>query len=243
MKKAWNIFSNTMVVILSVLAIGMMIFSVISTAIFDRNDRSIFGYRMMVVLSDSMSATDFKAGDLIFVKRNIDPAKLQPGDIISYESQDPANYGQMVTHKIRRTALTADGKYGFVTYGTTNNEDDAVVVTPNFILGKYVGRLSGIGSFFAYLKTTPGYLMFVFLPFALLIICQSVNSVRAFREYREAEMEELKAEQESLNAERERMQAEREENRMIREELKRLRERLGEEEYGKGEWPEDGKYM
>jgi len=69
MKKAWNIFSNTVVVLVAAAAIAMMIFSVISASMFNRNDRSIFGYRLMVVLSDSMSATDFDSGDLIFVKK------------------------------------------------------------------------------------------------------------------------------------------------------------------------------
>ena len=48
----------------------------------DRNDRALFGYKMYIVRSDSMSATDFKAGDLILV-RSVDPATLQEGDIIA----------------------------------------------------------------------------------------------------------------------------------------------------------------
>ncbi len=37
---------------------------------FDRADRSLFGYKAFIVLSDSMSATDFSAGDLVLSKAN-----------------------------------------------------------------------------------------------------------------------------------------------------------------------------
>ena len=57
--------------VLMVLSICMMIFTVISVLTFNRSDRQLFGYRAFIVLSDSMSATDFKAGDLV-------PATLIP---------------------------------------------------------------------------------------------------------------------------------------------------------------------
>ncbi len=88
------------------LAVFMMVFTIVSVNTFDRNDRDIFGYRCYIVLSDSMSATDFSAGDLVIVKK-VDPTTLQEGDIISYQSQNMENYGATVTHKIR--AKTRDG--------------------------------------------------------------------------------------------------------------------------------------
>ena len=35
---------------------------------FDRSDRNLFGYKAFIVLSDSMKATDFDAGDLVLAK-------------------------------------------------------------------------------------------------------------------------------------------------------------------------------
>ena len=54
--------------VLMVLSICMMIFTVISVLTFNRSDRQMFGYRAFIVLSDSMSATDFKAGDLVLTR-------------------------------------------------------------------------------------------------------------------------------------------------------------------------------
>ena len=234
MKKAWNIFSNIVVVLVAAAAIAMMIFSVISASMFNRNDRSIFGYRLMIVLSDSMSATDFDSGDLIFVKKDVDPLTLEPGDIISYVSQDPANYGQTVTHKIRRTTLDVDGELGFVTYGTTSGEDDAAVVPRSCILGKYEGRLPKVGTFFAYLQTAPGYVLCILLPFGLLILSQGIKCVRDFKDYREEEMTEIREE-------RERLEAEREKNELLLarlEKFEKLKEQLDLDDDEEGEWTE-----
>ena len=136
MKKAWKIISTALVWIVVVVAVFMMIFTIISVNTFDRNDRDIFGLRFYIALSDSMSATDFDAGDLVLVKE-VDPATLKEGDIIAYQSQNSENYGQTVTHKIRAKTTDANGNPGFITYGTTTGVDDETVVTYPFILGKY----------------------------------------------------------------------------------------------------------
>lgn len=59
-------------------AVGMMVFTVVSVNTFDRNDRDLFGLRFYISLSDSMSATDFDAGDLVIVKE-VDPTTLKEG--------------------------------------------------------------------------------------------------------------------------------------------------------------------
>ena len=162
MKKTLHILKNVFVWLIVALAVCMMIFTVVSIS-FDRADRSLFGFHAFIVRSDSMSATDFNAGDLVLVKE-VDPATLQAGDIISYQSTNEENYGEIVTHKIRKLTKDAEG-IGFVTYGTTTDTDDENIVTYSFVLGKYQTRLPGVGSFFAFLKTVPGYIVCIFLPF------------------------------------------------------------------------------
>lgn len=66
-----------------------------------------------------MSKTDFDAGDLVLVKEVKDYSTLKEGDIISYISQNTENYGEVVTHKIRRITTDVSGEPGFITYGTT----------------------------------------------------------------------------------------------------------------------------
>ena len=136
MNKTLKLISNILVWIVVVFTVAVMIFTIVSVNTFNRNDREIFGYKAYIVLSDSMSATDFRAGDLVLVKR-VDPTTLREGDIIAFTSQDPESYGQTVTHKIKACTVNDQGERGFITYGTTTGTEDQTIVTYPFILGKY----------------------------------------------------------------------------------------------------------
>lgn len=201
MKKAWNIIKTVFLWLVVIMAVAMMVFTIVSVNTFDRNDRNIFGYRCYIVLSDSMSATDFNAGDLVLVKQ-VDPTTLQPGDIIAYQSQNSENYGATVTHKIREKTTDANGNPGFITYGTTTGVDDETVVTYPFILGKYQMALPKVGTFFRFLKTPQGYIVCILVPFLLLILYQGLNCVKIFKLYKAEQMAQLQAEKDALEAQR-----------------------------------------
>lgn len=202
MKKALHVIKATMVCLIVALAVFMMIFTVISVTTFNRNDRDLFGYKAYIVNSDSMAATDFAAGDLIFAKE-VNAEDLAEGDIITFISQASESYGEVVTHKIRSKTVDAQGNPGFVTYGTTTGTDDTVVVTYPFILGRYEFHLDGVGTFFHFLKTPQGYIVCIFVPFMLLILYQGINCIRLFRRYKKEQNEELQAEKAKIEAERE----------------------------------------
>lgn len=201
MKKALNIAKTIFVWLMVALAVFMMIFTIVSVTTFDRADRNLFGYKIFIVLSDSMSKTDFNAGDIVFV-REVDASTLKEGDIISYTSQNIHNFGETVIHKIRRLTSDAEGNPGFVTYGTTTDTDDETVVTYPYVLGKYTGHLPKVGAFFQFLKTTPGYIVCILTPFLLLILLQGLNCIKLFRRYKQEQLDEMQAEREKIEAER-----------------------------------------
>ena len=233
MKKALNIIKTTLVWLIVALAVFMMIFTVISVTTFNRNDRDLFGFKAYIVNTDSMAKTDFKAGDLIFVKE-VDPNTLKEGDIITYLSQNTESFGETITHKIRKLTTDAEGNPGFITYGTTTGVDDDTIVTFPYILGKYETHLPKVGTFFNFLKTTPGYFVCIFVPFMLLIIYQGVNFFRLFRRYKKEQMDEMKAE-------RDKIEAEKIENAKMLEELRALKAQLegGQNPAGKKETESD----
>lgn len=206
MKKAWNIISTVFVWIVVLIAVAMMIFTIVSVNTFNRADRDIFGFKAFIVLSDSMSKTDFDAGDLVLI-REVDPSTLQAGDIITYQSQNSHNYGENVTHKIRTRTTTEDGNPGFITYGTTTDTDDEAIVTYPYVQGKYIMALPKVGTFFNFLKTPQGYILFILIPFLLLIIYQGVNCVKVFRAYKAEQMAQLKRERAAIAAERRKSEA------------------------------------
>ena len=199
--KVLNVIRSVLAWIMVVIAVCMMIFTVVSVLTFDRADRNLFGYKAFIVLSDSMSKTDFNAGDLVLVKE-VDPSTLKEGDIIAYTSQNTSNYGETVTHKIRKLTTDANGEPGFVTYGTTTDTDDETVVTYPYVLGKYQSHIPKVGTFFQFLKSTPGYIVCILVPFLLLILLEGIRCIRLFRKYKAEQQAELQAERDKIEADR-----------------------------------------
>lgn len=229
--KFWKVFRTILVWLVVVLAVFMMVFTIVSVTTFNSSQRTLFGYRALIVMSDSMSATDFSAGDLVLT-RYVDPDTLQPGDIIAYSSLDPDSYSETITHKIRSRTTNASGEPGFVTYGTTTDTDDAIVVTYPYVLGKYTGRIPKAGSFFLFLKTTPGYIVCILLPFLLLILMEGVHCIRLFKQYKSEQQAEL-------NEERERLRKDREETQRMKIELAELMSRIKDLDEGPDEGPKE----
>lgn len=224
MKKVLQIIKNVLVWLVVAVAAGMMIFTLISVNTFDQNERNLFGFKFFIVQTDSMAATDFDAGDVV-ISKNVDPATLVEGDVITFLSQDPNSFGETITHKIRRLTTDENGRPGFVTYGTTTNTDDKTVVTYEYVVGKYVASIPKLGSFFAFLKTPWGYVTCILIPFLLLILSQGVNCVRLFRQYKSEQVDELKAE-------RAKLEEERAESRRMMDELMALKAQLEKKEGG-----------
>ena len=218
MRKALNIIKTTFVWLVVLLAVSMMIFTVISVTTFNRNDRDLFGFKMYIVNSDSMAATDFNAGSLILVKE-VDPSTLKEGDIITFMSQDTDSFGETITHKIRKLTTDAEGNPGFITYGTTTDTDDETVVTYPYVLGQYQSYVPSLGTFFNFLKTTPGYFVCIFTPFMLIILYEGIKFFNLFRRYKKEQMDEMQAEKDKIEAERL-------ENAKMLEELKALKAQL-----------------
>lgn len=210
----FTVVRDLFVGLIALVAVAMMIFTVISVTTLNRNERSFFGYRAFIVLSDSMKATDFDAGDVVLVKP-VDPATLQPGDIIAFTSRNSANFGQTVTHKIRALTTDENGEPAFITYGTTTDTDDETTVSYSAVLGKYCRSLPKVGYFFQFLRTGPGYILFILIPFGIVILYQGLRSVRLFQL-------EKKEARDEMEAERAQMAAEREETRRLLEELKQM---------------------
>ena len=233
MKKTLNVLKNIVVWLIVAAAVFMMIFTMVSVSFFDKNDRDIFGYRFLIVRSDSMAATDFDAGDII-ISKDVDITTIKEGDIITFVSEDSNNFGETVTHKVRKITTDSKGDLAFVTYGTTTNTDDEALAT--MVLGKYIGRIAGLGHFFAFLKTTPGYIICILMPFLLLIISQGINCIRLFRRYRKEQLDEIEAE-------RQKIEQERAESHKMMEELMALKAQLAakeKESAGGSETSEEG---
>ena len=229
-KKLINIGMKVITWLLIAFTVFMMIFTIVTVTTVDRNDRSIFGVKFYIVQTDSMSKSEnnkdmdihFNAGDIVLIKDLSDneKAELKAGDVIAFLSTNSVSYGETVTHMIREVKYNDEGKIvGFVTYGTNTGTNDEKVVEPEYILGKYTGKLPGVGNFFAFVKSTPGYIICILVPFLLLILYNGVNVIRLFRQYK-------KEQTAVMEAERAEMAEERKKNEDMLRELQALKEQL-----------------
>ena len=199
-KKIIEVVKTVFTWIVVAFAVCIMIFTLVSVNTFDKNERNLFGFKFFVVQTDSMAKTDFKAGDIVIAKEVKDLRELKEGDIITFISESSHNYGETVTHKIREVTKDTDGSIAFVTYGTTTDTDDEALAT--IVVGKYVGNIPNLGAFFLFLKTTPGYIICILIPFLILIISQGINCIQLFRRYKQEQTAELEAERAKIEEER-----------------------------------------
>ena len=76
------------------------------------------------------------------------------------------------------------------------------MVDPGVILGQYVGKLPLLGHAFAFIKTVPGYITCILVPFIIIIVYNLGMVIKLFRQYRGEQMAQMKAEREQIDVER-----------------------------------------
>lgn len=180
---------------------------------------TIFGYKPLIVLSDSMYPT-IKKGDLIFTQV-VDVKDLKPGDVITYREyeDDGKTLGTVVTHKIYDITTETDGAHAgelkFRTYGINNqrqadgkiqynengemvviNMDDAVYAPQ--IEGRYTSKINGLGSFIYWMQGTWGLIVCIGIPLVAFIVYEfikrneEIKAQRASNASATNELEELR---------------------------------------------------
>lgn len=210
-KKVLNVIIKIITYLLVAFTVFIMIFTIFSVSTVNKNERSILGLKFYIVKTDSMSlsennkdmAVHFNAGDMIIVKNPKDPSAFKDGDIITFMSINSDSYGETITHMVRRVEKNAEGKViGYVTFGTNTGVDDEAVVEPAYVMGSYATKIPAAGHFFAFVKSTPGYIVCILVPFLLLILYNGVNVIRLFRKYKREQVADMAAEREKIDADR-----------------------------------------
>ena len=166
------------------LAIVTAIITVFASLSGEQNGKDVFGHKILIVTSDSMSKSPlsndeevfFNAGDIIIISGVEDATKFEAGDVITFVSNNPESYGKTVTHKIRELKYNPNGDLlGYITYGVNTGKNDMVIVSPENVVGEYQFRVPKIGYLFSFLKTERGYYLSLIIPTVLLIIFFSIK--------------------------------------------------------------------
>ena len=168
----------------------------------EQNGKEIFGYKVLIVASDSMSKSPisdkedifFDAGDVIVIKIIDNPNVLKVGDVITFLSYNPGSMGKTLSHKIREIRYSDNGEIeGIVTYGINKGVNDIVEVKPEHLIGKYVFKIPKMGHLFSFLRTPRGFYLSILIPGVLLIIFFSikVGKILGKQEYSKLYNEEI----------------------------------------------------
>ncbi|WP_297077449.1 signal peptidase I [uncultured Enterococcus sp.] len=148
----WNIFFYT-VIVLFLVGAGLFAFM-------QQQDRSVGGYRLFGVLTDSMIAPGntlkeggFRSGDIVITKE-VDPGKLKVGDVVTFRltpidgQSEETNF---LTHRIIKLTPQENGQIQVTTQGDANRSSDQPI-NADKIVGKEVFRIPAIGGWLLFIR-------------------------------------------------------------------------------------------
>lgn len=122
--------------------------------------------RSFVVMSGSMEPK-LPVASLIFTSKE---KNYQKGEIIAFNKGD-----EVVTHRIVETSKVNGVDY-FITRGDANNVNDENPTPVTQVIGKEFFIVPFIGRFIIFVRTVPGFLIFVILP-GLIFIGYEVKGI------------------------------------------------------------------
>lgn len=142
-------------VIIVTFLLGIGLFAFMQT-----QNRSVNGYRIFGVLTDSMIAPNntlkeggFRSGDILVVKE-VEPSNLKVGDVVtmrlssSTNTEDETNY---LTHRIIKIDTSDSNNYQITTQGDANRSPDRPT-SANDIVGKEVFRIPAVGGWLLFIR-------------------------------------------------------------------------------------------
>ena len=168
LKKAWNIISTVLVVLMVLFAVFLM-------------GSRLLGFRVFTVLSGSMRPT-YSEGDLLYVKQ-VDPQKIRVGDPITFIVNEDL---VVATHRVVRI----DGAHQrFYTKGDANQIEDSDPVHFNNVIGVPKFAIPLLGYVSGYIQNPPG--MYITIAgFAVLIVLVFVPDMIAAKKKEETAKEQ-----------------------------------------------------
>lgn len=141
------------------------------------------GVRLFNVMSGSMEDT-LPVGSVIIVRER-EPEELAEGDIITFISNDPLFYGEIVTHRIVEIA-DFQGSVMFITKGDANEDRDQAAAIPANVIGKVVLNIPLLGYVLNFIRTKLGYFLICLLPCMVILVIEVINLVRGILRHSDA---------------------------------------------------------
>ena len=149
---------------IAILGILLLIFSLLYAKI-SGGPPTILGHQMYIVLSGSMNPA-FDTGSIVFV-REIEPAKIKDGDIITYMGLEESE--QIVSHRVVSVNKT-DDRINFTTKGDANEVNDPNPTPADKLIGKVIFAIPYLGYIMYFSQTKWGIVIMIIIPCSILLI-------------------------------------------------------------------------
>ena len=140
----------------------------------DQTDKSLFGYRIYTVKTNSMRTDKslgerfkgeaFEKGDLLIVKMT-EPSKVEVNDVVTFVPSGIEDGSVYLTHRVVKKEAE---KKTFITRGDANNMDDPEIADKQ-IIGVVVGAVPVIGRLLTSVQENPYLAIGLAVIFLLLL--------------------------------------------------------------------------
>ncbi|MEG2137218.1 MAG: signal peptidase I [Oscillospiraceae bacterium] len=158
---------------------------------------SLFGHYFMTVLTGSMEPA-IPRGSMLVVKQ-VEPATIQPGDVITFYTTIGTVDGMINTHRVEEVLLE-NGNYSFRTRGDANPIADPVPVPADQILGRVSLVSHFVGTVIGVLRQKLVFFVAVLIPLLLILVTYILRLVRMAKEEIASAEKELRSEYEASSA-------------------------------------------
>lgn len=142
------------------------------------NNKGLFGYRIFVIVSDSMEPKIHK-NDIILVKTE-DYQNIKVGDIISYQGLEDSLKDKIITHEVVNT-IFENNKYMYYTKGTNNVTIDPVVYQDQ-VFGVVQYRFKILSLISRIIRTPIGFILLIVLPLGYTFISEIIDVKKLIKE-------------------------------------------------------------
>ena len=186
MAKKWSKGGIVSAIVMGVLTLILLPVLIINVTLIIKGSQGgdappdVFGIAPLAVTSPSMTGSNpdsFGEGALIFVKilSGEEKQTLKEGDIVTYHTTDAVSDQPIyVTHRIVKVNSDEGKIVSVVTQGDANTSDDGAIAI-DFVVGKCVGSVEGLGAFAMFLQTPVGILVFVGIPVIAFIAYDAIR--------------------------------------------------------------------
>lgn len=166
LKQIFDIFFSIVFAIIILVVTSL----IIQKYILNEEVPNIFGYKILQVMSGSMSG-EFETGDTILIKEIKEESDLKIGDVITYRIAK----NTLVTHRIVNITKTGEN-LNYTLKGDANNVEDSEKILFSSIEGIYVKKLVLIGKIISFMQKPYGMVIIFVVP--ILLILYIINAER-----------------------------------------------------------------